>query len=228
MKKGQSLIAAFIIVFAVFNLIVLIACGVSGHSGTFWFAYLFTDLFLIAIPLILAYEVSRNKEISKLIFYGYSVTRWSGIFAFIEMLIAIVFMVLDDHFKIALILMLVLCAAYIVIVLMCKTTEEIIKDVRTGRSAGTASMKGLTASVKAAAASADSSEVKKALEKLADKFSFSDMVSNEATAEIETRLGSKIEEIRQTRDASGQLALIRECELLLAERNILCREGKKQ
>lgn len=226
-NKGKKLIAAFAVLLVLYNLIVLIAGGFSGHDGVYWLAYAFGNIFLITVPCVLAYEAGKHHDIGKLIFYGYSITKWSFFFMIVELVIATVFMLIDDYFKLALILLIIPYAVYIIIILMCRTTEELIVDVREKRGASVATMKGLTLTAKSLIAAEDDEEVKKKLEKLADRFVYSDIVSSPATEEIENKIGNLLSDLKNgnlSKDA--KLSSIAQTEKLLAERNAICYRNK--
>ena len=229
MSRLSKSVISFIIIFVIYNLVVLTVGGVSGHSAVFWFSFIFTDLFLVGVPCILFYEKSKHEDVAKLIFYGYSIAFWSLVFVFLEIITGAVFMIMDDHMKAAVLLHLVICAIYVLLVLMCRATEETIINVREQRRANIRAMKELSLKARTIASEQDDPELRKRIEGTADKLDFSDVVSTDVTAPYENSIDAMLDELKNSSAGKEEkINMALEIDKVIAARNLVCRENKKR
>lgn len=230
MKKNKQYIIIFALIFVVYNIIVFVAGGFSGHSAAFWISYIFEIFSFISIAAALSYMVSKEQILTKIVFLGYPIIAWSAAFLFIQTIISTIFMILDNYAKVGLIIQIIILAGYITIILLCHRTEEIITDIQETRTANISNMKNLTAEINIISNLEMDIEVKKAVTNLADKFMYSDIVSSESTQQIEQQLISEIKILKSNCKTNPQLAmeLINQIEEHLNERNIICKNSKQR
>ena len=69
-------------------------------------------------------------------------------------------------------------------------------------------------------------EVKKQMEKLAEKFKYSDPVSTGATVEVEKKIKEKLNELEATESEKISVSQIDKIGVLIDERNRICKASK--
>lgn len=155
---------------------------------------------------------------------------WSGAYAIVQLIISIIFMCIDNFTKAALIIQLLLLAAYIVIVMLCTRTKEIIENVQETRAVRISNMKSMLAEMSIIASYNLSAELKTAINRLTEEFKYSDIVSSDETLPYEQRLIGEISILKTEckNDPQGTLTHIQQISEHLTERNIICKNSKKR
>jgi hypothetical protein len=90
-------------------------------------------------------------------------------------------------------------------------------------------MRGLQSKADFILGQTDNADLKKALNRLAEQFRYSDPVSSEALTEVEANLSSTVDELQNAvmdKDIDSAITLCARAEVQLAERNRLCKLGK--
>ena len=90
-------------------------------------------------------------------------------------------------------------------------------------------MRALQSKAVFVASQCEDAETKKALQKLSDAFRFSDPVSSDALADIETTLGAQVDELQSAvmeKDYAAAGTLCARVEATLADRNRMCKLNK--
>lgn len=226
MKIDKKFLALFPVFVIVYSFLVFFIGGFAGHGSAFWISYAFTILGMVAIMVAL-FMVTQDDLVKRAFFLGYPVLFWSAVYGGAQLVISIIFMLIDKGGKIAVLLEVLLLLAYVVIVICCLHTRDTIIKVQEESKRETSRMKILTAKVEMVAVSAKDPAVAARIKKLAEEFKYSDVVSNEATESLEQQMGQEITELKVTEGAEA----LKLCEIIsehLKERNIICQNTKKR
>ncbi|MBQ7934385.1 MAG: hypothetical protein IJ327_06345 [Lachnospiraceae bacterium] len=226
MKIDKKFLALFPVFVIVYSFLVFFVGGFSGHGAAFWVSYAFTILGMVAIMAAL-FMVSQDDLAKRAFFLGYPVLFWSAIYGGIQLVVSIIFMLIDKGGKIAVLLEVLLLLAYVVVAICCLHTRDVIVKVQEESKRETSRMKILTAKVEMVGVGAKDPAVIARVKKLAEEFKYSDVVSNEATEPLEQQMGQEITELKML-DGAEALKL---CEVIsehLKERNIICQNTKKR
>ena len=219
MKKKHSM--AYLVVgigFALFHVIAFVIP--TDKTATFWTAYAFSILaFVIQIPLWkIAFD---KKETLNSKFLGIPLIH-VGLTYLILQLIA--FAVFKIFHTLPMWLAIIVCAVILAIFAICSITEQagvgeidrLDEKIKTKR----AFIQFLQMDIEMLANSESDSETKILLTKLAEKVRFSDPMSHEMLGDLESRISTKVKEMKT---AANKKPLIDDISLLLLERNAQCK-----
>lgn len=225
--KNQSyLILA--IVFVTYSVVAFVLP--MPKNGVFWIAYVFAVIALgLQIP---AFKISFTKgKTAKSKFYGFPIARIAFVYAAAQLVLSLIAMLCAKFapaWLVVILFTLMLAAASIGFIAADAMRDEIHrqdevigKDVRLMRS--------LQSKMRMLPSMCEDAEAKNAVTELEELMRYSDPVSNDATAEIESELAAAIDELQQS-VVDGEkeviLAMCKKCTALLSERNSLCRLNK--
>lgn len=220
MMKKNNLMAhlALGIVFALFNVIAFVIP--TEQTATFWTAYVFSIVaFAVQIPL---WKIALGKKDTlKSKFLGIPVIHVGIAYLIIQLIAFAVFMIFPT---LPAWLAVVVCAIILTISALCaiagQTGANEISRVEEKIKVKRAFIQFLQTDIEMLVESETDAETKTALSKLAEKVRFSDPMSHEILGELESRISSKVEEMKTAADTK---ALIGEIEILLIERNKKCK-----
>lgn len=229
MKKNKSYIVVFALIFVMYNIITFIIAGFSSHGAAFWLSYLFEVLAFAAIFAVCTFFDKKALGLTEIFFYNYPMIVWSSVYAIIETIISTVFMIIDDGTKIGIVLQILLFTAYVVIVFMCKSAKEAIKEIRETRAVETSNMKNMIMTANVIASFDLDADLKKSAISLAENFRFSDIVSNDMTYQLEEKLKYELDMLKESCivDVEGSKELVKIINDHLKERNEICINYKK-
>ena len=216
MKKNNLMsYFALMIVFALFNVIAFVIP--TEKAATFWTAYAFSAVaFAVQIPL---WKIALGKKDTlRSKFLGIPLIHVGITYLIIQLIAFAVFMIFPT---LPVWLAVVVCTIILAISALCaiagqgraneiNRVEEKIKVKRAF----------LQTDIEMLYESETDTETKAALKKLAEKVRFSDPMSHEMLGELETRITTKVEELKT---AADKKALIDQIEILLIERNKKCK-----
>lgn len=217
------------IIFVLYNFLVFLIAGFGGHSIVFLTSYIMS-VFSMLLVFFMILRLTAGKDAKKVLFLGYSVFVWSGVFLLLQIMVTTVFMVLDSYIRPALGIELILIAAYAVITLACFKNQEIVEEIQQTREVSTGTMKMLRTQLEVAEALCDDIDIKKTIQRLKEEFEYSDSVSSMETSALEAQMSAKIELLKNVSQTDAEQAKIL-CEQLgrqLKERNIVCQRSKKR
>ena len=185
-------------------------------TSTFWIAYAFTAIAFVA--QIAIWKIALGKEDTlKIKFLGLPVVHIGIVYLIIQIIALAVFTAVPTLPNWSAI---VACAVILGISAVCMIAGEAgrneIERVEAKVQKKVSFLKELQADVELLADAESNTEVKTAIQQLAEKIRFSDPMSNDALAEIE---GAIIEKVTELKTASDKMAVIQELNSLLAERN---------
>jgi hypothetical protein len=200
-----------------------------SRNATFWIAYLFS---VIAIAFqVYIFKISFTEiEDVKSKFYGFPIAQIGVIYLVAQLIISIVEMILAILIPswVAVVINIIVTAAAVLGSIAADTVrDEIVKqdDKLKKNVTNMRSMQLLSASI----AGQCTSEIKCELEKLAEEFKYSDIVSSEATVELENELKQQLDELQSSvieGDIESAKVLCAGIYAKLNERNRLCALNK--
>lgn len=226
-KKG---LLVLVLLFAVYTLIVLAVPFAKGWM--FWLTYLFTAAAFGVQAYV--FRLSFEKEVgAKSKFYGFPIARVGVLYLAVQLVLGLVFMALAAVAPVwlALVLYLALLAAAAVGVVATDSIRDEVERQDTQLKADVAAMRALQSQAASLPARCEDATARAALEKLADKFRYSDPVSAPALTDLETDMAATMEELSAAvtdSDNAAVLALCKKISATLAERNRLCKLNKKE
>ncbi len=198
-------------------------------NATFWLSFAFGVLALAvqlyAWPVAFARESPRSK------FYGFPVARIATLYLIAQLVLSLGFMVLAKWLPAwvgVLVFGLLLAAAAIGFIAADATRDEVERQ-DAAHKADVATMHALQSKTAFLAGQCEEPETKKALQKLADSFRYSDPVSSDALKDAEANLSALVDELQSAvleKDNAAAGALCAKIEAALADRNRLCRLNK--
>ena len=219
MKKNNLMsYLAIGIVFALFNVIAFVIP--TDKTATFWTAYAFSVVaFAVQIPL---WKIALGKKDSlKSKFLGIPVIHVGITYLIIQLIAFAVFMIFPT---LPVWLAVVVCVIILAISALCAIAGQAganeINRVEEKIKVKRAFIQFLQTDIEMLAEAETDAEMKAALKKLAEKVRFSDPMSHEMLGELESRISTKVEEMKTTADKK---VLIGEIEILLIERNKKCK-----
>ena len=219
------------ILFAVFTVVAFAVPFV--HNTVFWLSYAFAVL-AFAIQLYSypkAFDFEGHDVRSK--FYGFPLARLTTVYLIAQLVLSLVFMLLSRVSVIPawipVVLYAVLLGVFAVGFIAADSMKAEVERQDTVHKARVETMRTLQSKAVFIASQCDDSETKKALNKLAESFRFSDPVSSDALTDIEANLSALVDELQSAvleKDTEAAKALCAKVEATLADRNRLCKLNK--
>ena len=201
-------------------------------TAAFAVSYLFSMMAILAQIYVIRTAFCQGEGV-KSKFYGFPIARIGLIYLAAQVVLGFLFMALGLLFPIPLWLPLALYvvllgAAAVGLVAADAAREEVVRqEVRAVKDVSL--MRGLQAAVSALAGRCEDPALRRGVQDLAENLRFSDPVSSEALASAEAALSACVARLQQAVEDRRQeeaLALCREADRLLADRNQLCRLSK--
>lgn len=200
------------------------------YSTVFWISYVFGMIAFIAQWIVTEWTMGMGADIRSQ-FYGFPVSRIGWIYLIVQVPLSFIFYVIGDNaaiWVVMLIYILVFGAAAVGVVTMDLTRSSIIEqDEKLVKNVSV--MRELQAKASALAAGCSDGNVRGEVKSLADSLKYSDPVSSDDTAAIESQLATCIEDIRyavESGNNDGAVTYCKKASELLAERNQICKLTK--
>ncbi len=219
MKKNNLMsYLALGIVFVLFNVIAFVIP--TDKTATFWTAYAFSLIaFAVQIPL---WKIALGKKDTlKSKFLGIPIIQVGITYLIIQLIAFAVFMIFPT---LPVWLAVVVCTIILAISALCAIAGQAganeINRVEEKIKVKRAFIQFLQTDIEMLTENETNAETKAELKKLAEKVRFSDPMSHEMLGELESRISAKVEEMKIVSD---KIALVREVEILLIERNKKCK-----
>lgn len=229
MKKNIARVAVTVVLLlALFNLVAFILP--FARTASFWLGYAFTTVAILAqLPLALYAFTPKGGLRNSL--YGFPIARLSLIYLLVQAIVGIACMALAAWvpFGAALIVQAVILVLEI---LGCMATSAIRDEIHrqdTRLQKNVSVMRELRSRAGALAGQAQGEAVQEQLRKLADEFRFSDPVSSEGTAPLESDLRACMDNLERALadgDMDGVAKLCSKTAALIVERNRICKLNK--
>lgn len=229
MKKDalRGIIVA-VVLLAVYHLIVFIAPFYRG--GVFWTGYGFTLVaFVVAIAAIYIAFIKNPDAKSR--FYGFPIAKIGVIYWMGQLVLSILFALLGKVLPpwVAVIVFAVALAAALIGLVSAEVVVEEIRTQDTKLKKDVSAMRALQSRVNQLVGMSGDGEAGRLVKTFAEELRYSDPVSSEALAEIETELTALTDALQQAvvdGDEAAAITLCRKASVTLAERNRLCKLNK--
>ena len=230
-KTGKLYIAAWAVLFVVFNVIAFVSTGWEGqekYTASFWIGYIAITLMMIIqlVCSLLAFKADSAKKL----FLNLPMITISYTGMIIMTIIGALCMLLSPlPYWIGIIVCVIVLAITIIAVIKAKAAAEIVEGIDEKVASKTSFIKTMTLEAESLMNRAQTPEIKAELKKVYEAFKYSDPMSAEGLAEIENEIGMKFGELKanvKNGDADGMKAAVLELLELIKERNSKCRVMK--
>lgn len=219
-------------VLVVYNVIVFAVP--LGKTPVFFLSWVFT-MIAIAAQIYVFRAAFGKGEGARSRFYGFPIAQIGVIYLAAQLLLGLAFMVLGTTFSLPLWIPLVMYVILLGIsvtgfVATNATRDEIVRQDVTLKE-NVSCMRSLQSKAMAILGQTGDGPVREAAGKFAEALRFSDPVSSETLREIESELSGCVDEIQRAvvdGDSAGAIALLDRANVLLLERNRLCKLNKSE
>ena len=201
-------------------------------NAVFFVSWVFT-LIALGAQAYMIRTAFYQEEGARSKFYGFPIARIGVVYLFTQVLLSLVFMTLGLVVSVpvwaALVLYVVLLGASAVGLISAETTRDEIARQDMKLKKDVSHMRALQSKMAAMVRLTQDESIRAALEKFAEDIRFSDPVSSAALEAVEADLSACIDDLQQAvldNDRDAALSLEKKGELLLAERNRLCKLEK--
>ena len=228
---GKGLIRIVIVAAAVLLVYLMLALLIPfAKTAAYWVAFVFGLIAIAAQTAIMKRAFFDGKSIiSKL--YGFPIARLGIIYLTAQMVITFLSMALSQWVPIWLEILLcgvLLCFTAVGLVAADTVRDEIeIRDTTLKKEIGM--MQGLISQSAQLVGLCEDTETKKAVQKLADSFRYSDPMTAPPLEEMENALKIRLDDLQKAildGEQERALSICRQTANSLAERNRLCKLGK--
>lgn len=216
------------ILLAVFNVICFVtpneAAGMSKFGGAFWAGYIFITVAFIG-QLICAYFAFKADSLKKL-FYNIPIIRVSYTGLIITIIVGAACMIIPDLPNwVGIIVCMLVLAFTAIAVIKATTASNVVENIDNKVKAQTLYIKSLTVDAESLLARATTPEAKDACKKVFEAVRYSDPMSNDALAGIESQITLKFNELSTavTGETDGIGNLANELVTLIGDRNKKCK-----
>lgn len=226
-KHEKRLAALFALLFIVYNVVLFVIAGFKDNTSAFWVSYVFAVISFVASGATLAYNFSKGLNIRDY-FFGYPVIKWSLVYLGVQIAVSSIIMLFKDcSVKVPVIFGILWLAAFIIIIFPCFSAKEFAEEVEKRTVAKTSNMRNLYTEISSLVSRAGEND-REMIEKLAEKFRYSDPVSDSEIDAIENEIKDKLAVLKDNISFGTEIASVcKEIDVLLDERNLKCKLNKK-
>ena len=224
--KYYALIWAILL--AVFNVICFItpdeAAGMSKFGGAFWVGYVFITVAFIG-QLVCAYIALNTNDKTKL-FYNIPIIRVSYTGLILTVVFGALCMAIPNLPNwVGIIVCLLILAFTAIAVIKAKAASDIVEDIDAKVKAQTLFVKSLTVDAESLLSRAATPEAKNACKKVFEAVRYSDPMSNDALAGVESQITLKFNELSEavSSGADNVKNIADELVILIGDRNKKCK-----
>lgn len=219
MKKNST--KGYFVLGILFTMVSVFAFAVpTAQTATFWIAYAFTAVALAAQIPVWKVTLGRDDKLKRK-FLSYPVLHIGIVYLVVQLAAFVVFLLVPTA---PAWISAVVCAVIAGIAAICMiavdTGRNAIERVETKVQAKVFYIKSLQADVELLANQEPDQATRAALAQLAEKIRFSDPMSYEQLADVETQIAVKVSELKA---AANKDKIITEIHSLLDERNKKCK-----
>ena len=226
--KSKNTVIIIYFVLAVLYAVVFLAVPFEKNATT-WVAFAFGCLSIIAGAVVSYISFDRGQVLKSKV-YGFPMFRLGYYYTIVQLLLIIALFIaeffMDIPVWISVVFGIALLGALIIGAVSIDNTREIIEKQEINDSIKTKTMEGFVTNLNSLVRKCSDEKTKKALEKLAEDFKFSDPVSNIETIDKEKEMSEKIDRLMNNIENDKSIELINDLKGLLEERNELCKKYK--
>lgn len=227
-KKFKYYAIVWAILLAIFNVICFVtpgeAAGMSKFGGAFWAGYIFITIAFIG-QLVCAYIALKTDDKTKL-FYNIPIIRVS----YTRLILTVVFGALCMAIPnlpnwVGIIVCLLILAFNAIAVIKAKAASDVVENIDKKEKAQTFFIKSLTVDAETLLARAATPEAKDACKKVYEAVRYSDPMSNDDLAGIESQIALKLNDFSNavTTDSDSIETLANDLVILIGDRNKKCK-----
>lgn len=230
-KKLTKSIIIFITVLILYN-VIFFAIPFT-HSATFWGAYLFGTIAILAqvgvVFIALKREITTREEV-----YAFPIMRMGFLYLAVQLAFSLVFSVVSTFYDklpgwIIYVVSVIVLGVFTILVLLTDTTRDKIVEIEEEEERQTVQIKTFRVNIDSLVRGVDDPGLLKVLSRLSDSAKYSDPVSSEPLYPIEAEITEKIDELRdliQSGDNREAKALAEKVIDLFEDRNAQCKMYK--
>mgnify|MGYP000036112843 CR=1 FL=1 len=227
-KKFKYYALIWAILLAVFNVICFITpdetAGMSKFGGAFWAGYIFITIAFIG-QLVCAYIALKTDDKTKL-FYNIPIIRVSYTGLILTLVFGALCMAIPNLPNWVGIIVCVLVLAFTAIaVIKAKAASDVVENIDKKVKAQTLFVKSITVDAESLLARAATPEAKDACKKVFEAVRYSDPMSNDALAGVESQITLKFNELSEavSGGADNVKNIADELVILIGDRNKKCK-----
>ena len=227
-KKFKYYALIWAILLAVFNVICFITpdetAGMSKFGGAFWAGYIFITIAFIG-QLVCAYIALKTDDKTK-IFYNIPIIRVSYTGLILTLVFGALCMAIPNLPNWVGIIVCVLVLAFTAIaVIKAKAASDVVENIDKKVKAQTLFVKSITVDAESLLARAATPEAKDACKKVFEAVRYSDPMSNDALAGVESQITLKFNELSEavSGGADNVKNIADELVILIGDRNKKCK-----
>lgn len=226
-KKMRFLIAVYAIILIAFCVLYLVVP--FPKSGAYWIEFAFSVIAICA-GCGVSYYALKNDGLKvygfPMLNIGFGYTAVQLVFGFV---IAIVGFFANVPIWITVVVSVLILALSAIGFIGTDNARDIVEEQEVRDETATKAMKTFRLDTQYIADLCSDAELKKQLEKLAEKFKYSDPVSSDELSDIEDNLRREVKNLAALVNTDNEQAAkkIGEVEMLLADRNRRCKELKR-
>lgn len=199
-------------------------------TAVFWVSFVFTLIAFCVVAASIYIAFVKNPD-AKSKFYGFPIARIGVIYGVAQFLAGLLLMALGKWVPVwlaVLVYAIGLGAAVIGLISADAVAEQIhVQDAKLKKDV--AAMRAIQSKLSVLPGQCEDPATAKCLTQLAEELRFSDPVSSEATRESEADLNALADELQKAvleKDTAAAQSLCKRCQVVLTERNRLCKLGK--
>ena len=227
-KKFKYYALIWAILLAVFNVICFITpdetAGMSKFGGAFWAGYIFITIAFIG-QLVCAYIALKTDDKTKL-FYNIPIIRVSYTGLILTLVFGALCMAIPNLPNwVGIIVCLLVLAFTAIAVIKAKAAADVVENIDAKVKAKTIFVKTLTVDAENLFARATTPEAKDACKKVFEAVRYSDLMSNDALAGVESQITLKFNELLEavSGGADNVKNIADELVVLIGDRNRKCK-----
>lgn len=227
-KKFKYYAIVWAILLAIFNVICFVtpgeAAGMSKFGGAFWAGYIFITIAFIG-QLVCAYIALKTDDKTKL-FYNIPIIRVSYTGLILTVVFGALCMAIPNLPNwVGIIVCLLILAFNAIAVIKAKAASDVVENSDKKEKAQTFFIKSLTVDAETLLARAATPEAKDACKKVYEAVRYSDPMSNDDLAGIESQIALKLNDFSNavTTDSDSIETLANDLVILIGDRNKKCK-----
>lgn len=196
-KKLTKSIIIFITVLIIYN-VIFFAIPFT-HSATFWGAYLFGTIAILAQIGVAALSCSNTNTLKKKV-YAFPIVRMGMIYLVVQLVVSLAFSAVSTFYDklpgwIIYVVSVIVLGVFTILVLLTDTTRDKIVEIEEEEERQTQQIKTFRVNIDSITRGVDDPGLLKVLSRLSDTAKYSDPVSSEPLYPIEAEITEKIDEL---------------------------------
>ena len=223
MKNRSTALFIMAIAFVTYNITVFAIGGAAAHEAAFWLSYAFMmGAMLVVSVTVLALGRSGMRVRDWL--FGLPIFKHCITYIVVELVASTAFMIVEGSIgtAIPLVVQTLILAVFLVFLSLCLVSKKTITETHRHVVHKTAFIGALRADAEGLCRRCEDAEVKKVFATFSEAVRFSDPMSNEALASLESEIAATVAQAGKLLDAGDLAGAVAACEkasLLLKERN---------